>query len=324
MSEASPAVFIMGPTAAGKTALAMALAERFDGAIISVDSTLVYRGMDIGTAKPDAGELARHPHALVDIRDPSEPYNAALFRRDALQAMAQMREAGRLPILVGGTGLYFRALEQGLDPVPEVDPRLRARLAQEAREQGLPAMHARLAERDADSAARLHPNDTQRVLRALELLESGGQGFGSRRRAGGGQTLPYRVLKLGLMPVDRQALYRDIEARFTQMLAVGLVDEVRALWERGDLGPELPALRAVGYRQVWGFLGGEYDYPEMVRRAVVASRRYAKRQYTWLRAESDLQILSGRGNDNLTVAVKLLRRHLGWCGDRPPAAPRLD
>lgn len=300
----------MGPTASGKTGLAMALAERFDGALISVDSALVYRGMDIGTAKPTPQELARHPHALVDIRDPTEPYNAASFRDDALAEMARSSALGKLPILVGGTGLYFRALERGLDAMPAVDVAMRERLTTEIKTLGAPSLHARLRERDPVTAARLHPNDSQRILRALEILESGGHSISTLQRGGDGD-FPYQVLKIALMPADRKALYRDIETRFRQMLDDGLVEEVRALRERGDLNAELPALRAVGYRQIWAYLEGEYDYPEMVRRAVVASRRYAKRQYTWLRGESRLLVLTGRGMENLAPAVGYLRAFLG-------------
>lgn len=223
-----PAIFLMGPTASGKTELAGALAERFPLALISVDSALVYRGMDIGTAKPEPEFLARHPHALLDLRDPAQPYSAADFRQDALAAVQAAHASGRVPFLVGGTGLYFRALEHGLSPLPEADPVLRARLASEAKEQGWPALHARLAEIDPLAAQRIRPGDVQRIQRALEVIELTGQPLSTLQR-GPQPGLPWRLLKLALMPRDRTLLRQRIADRFDAMLAAGFLDEVRRL-----------------------------------------------------------------------------------------------
>ncbi|GAP65418.1 tRNA delta(2)-isopentenylpyrophosphatetransferase [Mizugakiibacter sediminis] len=284
------AVFLMGPTAAGKTALACALRERFPLEIVSVDSALVYRGLDIGTAKPDAATLARHPHRLIDIRDPAQPYSAADFRHDALAAMAEIVAGGRVPLLVGGTGLYFRALQRGLSELPAADPALRARLAEEAGTLGLAAMHARLAWADAEAAARIRPSDRQRVLRALEVIALTGRPLSAQQGAPR-PPLAYRVLKLALVPQARAPLHARIAARFDAMLAAGFLDEVRRLRARGDLTPDLPALRAVGYRQAWEHLDGATDPAAFRARAVHATRQLAKRQITWLRAELDARWL---------------------------------
>lgn len=231
-----PAVFLMGPTATGKTALACALAERFPLELISVDSALVYRGLDIGTAKPDAATLRRHPHALIDIRDPAEPYSAAQFRDDALAAMHAIAARGRVPLLVGGTGLYFRALERGLSALPAADAGVRERLRAEAERVGWPALHARLAQRDPDAAARIRENDAQRIQRALEVIALAGATLTALQlRTPRAARLPYRVLKLALVPADRRPLRARIAARFDAMLAAGFLDEVRALRARGDL-----------------------------------------------------------------------------------------
>jgi tRNA dimethylallyltransferase len=281
-----PAIFLMGATATGKTALACALAERFPLALVSVDSALVYRGLDIGTAKPDAATLARHPHRLIDIRDPAEPYSAAEFRSDALAAMDAIVREGRVPLLVGGTGLYFRALGTGLSALPEADPELRARIADEAAQIGWPALHERLRSLDAASAGRIGPGDAQRIQRALEVVELTG-GPMSALTGGPPERPPWRILKLALVPRDRTALHARIADRFDAMLAAGFLDEVRALRARGDLVPDLPALRAVGYRQAWAHLEGTTDAPTFRERAIFATRQLAKRQITWLRAELD-------------------------------------
>jgi len=280
-----PAVFLMGPTATGKTAVAVELVRRFPCDIISVDSALVYRGMDIGTAKPDAGLLCAAPHRLIDIRDPAVPYSAAEFREDALREMADIAGRGRVPLLVGGTMLYFRALEQGLSELPPADPDIRARLETEGRRQGWVTLHRRLAQVDPEAAARIKPSDPQRIQRALEVYEMTGQPISALHARGRSGPLPYRLLKLALLPGDRAILHERIEMRFRNMLAAGFVEEVRALFERGDLDAELPALRAVGYRQVWDYLAGKLDYDVMVEQALVATRQYAKRQLTWLRRE---------------------------------------
>jgi tRNA dimethylallyltransferase len=283
-----PAVFLMGPTASGKTTLAVELLERFPLEIISVDSVLVYRGMDIGTAKPDAELLTRAPHRLIDIRDPAEAYSAAEFREDALAGMADITAAGRIPLLVGGTFLYFQALEAGLSDMPAADPVVRARLEAEAQQLGWEALHARLASIDPQAAQRIHANDPQRIQRALEVHALSGRTISDFHQQQA-EVLPYRVLKLGLIPDDRAVLHEQIRQRFAQMLTAGLVDEVRVLFERGDLTAELPAMRAVGYRQVWACLAGNSGYDEMVEQAIVATRQYAKRQLTWLRSEAGLE-----------------------------------
>ncbi|MGD2137818.1 MAG: tRNA (adenosine(37)-N6)-dimethylallyltransferase MiaA [Gammaproteobacteria bacterium] len=284
-----PAVYLMGPTASGKTALAVELVQRLPLEIISVDSAMVYRGMNIGTAKPDAALLRRAPHRLIDLRDPAEPYSAAEFREDALAEMAAITAQGRIPLLTGGTFLYFRALECGLSAMPSADAGIRARLEAEAARTGWPGLHARLAAVDPVSAARIHAGDPQRIQRALEVFEITGRPLSEYHARGRSRPLPYRLLKLALLPEDRALLQARIEARFRSMLASGFVDEVRVLFDRGDLDSELPALRAVGYRQIWAYLAGETTYEAMEKQGMVATRRYAKRQLTWLRNESALE-----------------------------------
>ena len=285
-----PAIFLMGPTASGKTALALHLAERFPVELISVDSALVYRGLDIGSAKPDAATLARHPHRLIDIRDPARAYSAAEFRADALREMAAIAASGRIPMLVGGTGLYFRALQYGLSPLPEADPALRARLAEEARASSWPALHARLLELDPVAAARIRPNDAQRIQRALEVIALSGKPL-SVQQGAPPQRFAWRVLKLALVPADRAGLHARIAVRFDAMLAQGFLAEVQQLRARGDLHDDLPAIRAVGYRQAWRQLNGEFDIRELRDRGIFATRQLAKRQLTWLRAELDARWL---------------------------------
>ena len=354
------AIFLMGPTASGKTALALELVSRFPCEIVSVDSTQVYRGLDIGSAKPGPEILARAPHRLIDILDPTEAYSAARFRVDALREMAVISAQGRVPLLVGGTGLYFRALTQGLSPLPAADPAIRARLEAEAAAIGWAELHRRLARVDPAAAARIHPNDPQRIQRALEVFEVTGRpmselqrqvdaglglgvgtgigtgtgtgsvtgtgtgkgagtgagagtwtgtgtGTGTGRGTGAGaghavgtaagaaygccEPLPYRVLKLVRLPRERAVLGERIHQRFQAMLAQGFEAEVRHLWARGDLTPDLPALRSVGYRQMLNYLLGASSYTEAVERGVIATRQLAKRQMTWLRAEGDCHYL---------------------------------
>ncbi len=282
-----PAIVLMGPTASGKTALACALSERFPVELVSVDSALVYRGMDIGTAKPDPATLERYPHALIDIRDPAEPYSAADFRADAVEAMKDITSRGKVPLLVGGTGLYFRALHQGLSNLPEADPAIRDRLTAEAAAIGWPAMHERLRQADPTAAARIGPQDAQRIQRALEVIELTGQPLSEQQRGGSGERFPWRVLKLALLPAERAALHARIAERFDAMLAQGFLDEVRRLRGRGDLHPDLPSMRAVGYRQAWEHLDGLTDAAEFRDRGIFATRQLAKRQITWLRGELD-------------------------------------
>ena len=280
-----PAIFLMGPTASGKTALACALAGRFPLQLVSVDSALVYRGLDIGAAKPDAATLERHPHRLIDIRAPTRPYSAAEFRADALEAMEAITRSGGVPLLVGGSGLYFGALERGLSELPDADPEIRRELAGEAARVGWSALHARLAALDGEAAARIRPGDSQRIQRALEVIELTGRRLSEQQR-GGGARLPWRILKLALVP-PRAALHARIAERFDTMLAHGLLDEVRRLRALPGWDAALPAMRAVGYRQAWPYLAGEIDAGTFRDRAVYATRQLAKRQCTWLRREVD-------------------------------------
>lgn len=291
MSSSLPKIItLMGPTASGKTDLAIFLSEHFPVDIISVDSALVYRGLDIGSAKPSAEEQAKAPHRLLDVVDPIEPYSAARFRKDALREIEAIVEAGRIPLLVGGTMLYFRALLEGLSDLPESDETIRKQIEQQASEEGWEKMHQRLVEVDPDAAARIHPNDPQRISRALEVYEMTGKPMSQLQKEKRSEPLPYEVLKLALIPSDRAVLHQRIEKRFGQMLEQGLIEEVKSLKNRGDLHEDLPAIRAVGYRQVWDYLESRLDYTEMQERGIIATRQLAKRQLTWLRSEKDLTI----------------------------------
>ena len=299
----------MGPTASGKTALAVSLVERFPLEIISVDSALVYRGMDIGTAKPDAATLARAPHHLLDIRDPTEAYSAAAFCDDARRLMADIVARGRVPLLVGGTMLYFRALLQGLDDLPRADAALRKELEAEAAARGWPALHAELAQVDPATAARLAPNDSQRIGRALEIYRLTGTPM-SALLDRAQSVLPYRVLQLALIPSDRAVLHQRIAARFDAMLADGLVDEVETLRRTHALTPDLPAMRAVGYRQAWAYLDGDIDLKALREQGIAATRQLAKRQLTWLRSWPDAVVLDCLAEDLDAQATALVERHL--------------
>ncbi|MEQ4924057.1 tRNA (adenosine(37)-N6)-dimethylallyltransferase MiaA [Proteus hauseri] len=295
MSEVSTqtkpkAIFLMGPTASGKTALAIALRQKLPVDIISVDSALIYRGMDIGTAKPDAKEQSLAPHRLIDILDPALPYSAADFRRDALKAMDEIISAGRIPLLVGGTMLYFKALLEGLSPLPSADPEIRAEIEKKAMEQGWEAVHRELSLVDPVAAQRIHPNDPQRLSRALEVYLISGKTMTELTKISG-ESLPYTVHQFAITPKDRNVLHQRIETRFKQMLACGFEDEVKTLYERGDLHEDLPSVRCVGYRQMWSYLSGEIDYDEMVYRGICATRQLAKRQITWLRGWKDIHWL---------------------------------
>jgi len=299
----------MGPTASGKTALACMLADRFPVGLVSVDSALVYRGLDIGAAKPDAASQRRYPHRLIDIREPSQAYSAAEFRNDARAAMDALAEAGRVPLLVGGTMLYFHALQRGLSDLPEADPAVRARLAAEAERVGWPALHARLAERDPAAAARIRATDPQRIQRALEVIELSGRPL-SAQQGGLRERLPWRVLKLALVP-ERPVLHARIAERFDAMLKAGFLDEVRHLRARGDLTADSTAMRAVGYRQAWEYLDGLSDAPTMRERAIFATRQLAKRQITWLRSELDARWLDPERADVRERVVQALTGFLG-------------
>jgi len=290
-----PAIFIMGPTASGKTDLAVELRKHLPVELISVDSTLVYREMNIGTAKPDAEILAKAPHRLIDIRDPSDAYSVGDFARDARREMDEITESGRIPLLVGGTMLYFKALIDGLAELPLSNPEIRAQLDKDAVELGWPALHQRLAQLDPISAERIHPNHSQRIQRALEICMITGRPFSSlladQQHSGTGVaaiTDDYDVVQIAIAPRDRALLHRRIEGRFDIMLSQGLIAEVQALYDRGDLQPDLPAIRAVGYRQVWEFLEGKITQKEMIAKGEAATRQLAKRQLTWLRGWSDL------------------------------------
>ncbi|AIR04959.1 MULTISPECIES: tRNA (adenosine(37)-N6)-dimethylallyltransferase MiaA [Cedecea] len=276
------AIFLMGPTASGKTALAINLRKTLPVELISVDSALIYRGMDVGTAKPTEQEQALAPHRLLDLLDPAQAYSAADFRRDALAEMAEITAAGRIPLLVGGTMLYFKALLEGLSPLPSADPEVRAKIEQQAAEQGWDALHRQLEQIDPVAAARIHPNDPQRLSRALEVFFISGKTLTELTQTSG-EALPYQVHQFAIAPASRELLHQRIEQRFHQMLASGFEAEVRALFARGDLHTEMPSIRCVGYRQMWSYLAGETSYDEMVYRGICATRQLAKRQMTWLR-----------------------------------------
>ncbi|EOE1186024.1 tRNA (adenosine(37)-N6)-dimethylallyltransferase MiaA [Proteus mirabilis] len=284
------AIFLMGPTASGKTALAIALRQKLPVDLISVDSALIYRGMDIGTAKPDETEQSLAPHRLIDILDPALPYSAADFRKDALKAMEEITAAGRIPLLVGGTMLYFKALLEGLSPLPSANPEIRAEIEKKAAEQGWEAIHQELASVDPVAAKRIHPNDPQRLSRALEVYLISGKSMTELTQISG-EALPYDVYQFAIAPKDRNVLHQRIEARFKQMLTCGFEDEVKSLHQRGDLHEDLPSIRCVGYRQMWSYLSGEIDYDEMVYRGICATRQLAKRQITWLRGWHDVHWL---------------------------------
>ncbi|HKN03288.1 MAG TPA: tRNA (adenosine(37)-N6)-dimethylallyltransferase MiaA [Buttiauxella sp.] len=276
------AIFLMGPTASGKTALAINLRKTLPVELISVDSALIYQGMDIGTAKPTAQELAQAPHRLLDILDPAQAYSAADFRRDALAEMAEITASGRIPLLVGGTMLYFKALLEGLSPLPSADPEVRERIEKQAAEQGWDALHRELALVDPVAAARIHPNDPQRLSRALEVFFISGKTLTELTQTSG-EALPYQVHQFAIAPAGRELLHHRIEQRFHQMLVSGFETEVRALFARGDLHTDMPSIRCVGYRQMWSYLAGEITHDEMVYRGICATRQLAKRQMTWLR-----------------------------------------
>jgi len=311
-----PAIFLMGPTAAGKTDLAIELTKVLPCELISVDSALVYRDMDIGTAKPSKALLAQFPHRLIDILDPAQSYSAAEFRSDALVAMAEITARGKIPLLVGGTMLYYKALLEGLAEMPAADPQIRAEIEEEAARLGWQALHDQLAVVDPVSAARIHPNDPQRLSRALEVYRVSGSSMTAHRErqsaqstdaaASGRPQLPYTVANLAIAPANRQVLHDRIAQRFTQMLEQGFVDEVVALRRRGDLHVGLPSIRAVGYRQVWEHLEGKLTSAEMQERGIIATRQLAKRQFTWLRSWTDLHWLDSLDCDNLPRALKYL------------------
>jgi len=336
----APAIFLMGPTASGKTDLAMALCEQLPCEIISVDSAMIYRGMDIGTAKPTADELTRAPHRLIDICDPSEIYSAADFRRDALAEMERISAAGRIPLLVGGTMMYFKALIHGMSGLPAASPALRRQLEAEAEKLGWSALHEQLQAADPVAAKLIHPNNRQRLLRALEVVRLTGRPISAFWAAEGSQrsqqqtdpqgsgfqgvedytyftqwqadetsSLPYTVAQLAMVPPERRVLHDRIHQRFVSMLERGLLDEVRALMSRGDLHQNLPSMRCVGYRQAWSYLSGVDDYDAFVSKGVAATRQLAKRQLTWLRKWSDLNWLDSEDGFIVEAALKKIKSH---------------
>jgi tRNA dimethylallyltransferase len=306
MNGLPPAIFIMGPTASGKTALAMELFDRLPCEIISVDSGQIYRDMDIGTAKPDAATLARYPHRLINIREPHEAYSAAEFRDDALAAMAEITAGGKIPLLVGGTMLYYRALEQGLSPLPAADPEIRQDILDEAREHGWEHLHAQLARIDPEAAARIHPNDPQRLERAIEVYRVTGTPLTELQKVQPAQRLPYQPVKIAIIPRDRERLRERIAERFHIMLEQGLIEEVERLAKRPELQKDCPAVRIVGYRQLWPLVRGEMGREEAVEKAIIATRQFAKRQLTWLRSEPGLHELALEEPDHVSKALK-------WC-----------
>ena len=300
MSRKPTALFLMGPTASGKTALAVELYRQLPVEIISVDSALIYRGMDIGTAKPTKEELIETPHRLIDIRDPLAAYSAADFRRDALNEMEKIVAKGKIPLLVGGTMLYFKALLEGLSPLPSADMVIRAKIEQQAAELGWGVLHQELQKIDPVSAARIHPNDPQRLSRALEVFYLSGKSLTELTQVSG-EVLPYNVHQFAIAPASRELLHQRIEQRFHNMINAGFEDEVRRLQQRGDLHLDLPSMRCVGYRQMWSYLSGEINYDEMLYRGICATRQLAKRQMTWLKGWADVTWLA---SDDLAKSLK--------------------
>ena len=301
-----PALFLMGPTASGKTDLAVALAQQGSYEIISVDSALIYRNMDVGTAKPDAELLAKAPHHLINMLDPKESYSAADFRRDALELMADITARGRIPLLVGGTMMYFKMLQQGMASLPTADAAIRQCLLDETEQFGWAHLHQRLAEVDAVAAQRIKPTDTQRLQRALEVFELTGKPLSYWHQQQAAEAIPYDITAVAIAPTDRAILHERIALRFHLMIENGLVDEVRRLYQRGDLNTAMPSIRAVGYRQVWQYLEGELSYDEMIERGIIATRQLAKRQMTWLRSWEDLHWIDSLSSNPLKDLLAII------------------
>ncbi|MGK0496305.1 MAG: tRNA dimethylallyltransferase [Neptuniibacter pectenicola] len=301
-----PVIFLMGPTASGKTDLAMQLYDQLPCEIVSVDSAMIYRGMDIGTAKPDSATLARYPHKLIDLCDPAEAYSAAEFRRDALAQIDEIRSAGKIPLLTGGTMMYFHALKNGLATLPEANPVVREQILKKAELEGWESIHRRLADVDPESAARLNKNDSQRLQRALEVYEITGRPMSELWAEQKSQQPDFSIVPMAVMPKERTMLHERIEKRFDIMLEQGFVDEVRGLWERGDLTLQMPSVRCVGYRQVWEYFAGTWDFETMKFKGVVATRQLAKRQVTWLRSWENLAWMDTHDPKLLSNALKLV------------------
>jgi len=299
-------ICLMGPTASGKTDLAVKLVQHLPCDIISVDSAMVYRGMDIGTAKPTADILKIAPHRLLDICDPAESYSAGQFRADALREINSIIQYNRIPLLVGGTMLYFHALQNGLADLPGANPEIREKINQEAQLHGWQKLHERLQKIDPIAAERIHPNDPQRLQRALEIYEITGKSLTALIAEEAIQKLPYQIINIAIAPADRQLLHERITNRFNKMLAQGFIAEVEELYQRGDLHPDLPSIRAVGYRQAWDYLSGKITFEEMRERAIIATRQLAKRQMTWLRSWENLQWINSEDNDYLAKLLNSL------------------
>jgi tRNA dimethylallyltransferase len=304
-----PAIFLMGPTASGKTALAIELCRALPCDIISVDSALIYKGMDIGTAKPTAVEQAQAPHRLIDILDPADSYSVAEFRRDALQAMSDITAQGRIPLLVGGTMMYYKALIDGLSPLPTSDQVLRAKLESQATAQGWQALHDELAKIDPIAAQRIHPNDPQRLIRALEVYHLSNQSMTELQKIKSAP-IPYNISQFSIAPEDRGVLHKRIAQRFELMLCNGFQAEVEQLKARGDLHLDLPSMRCVGYRQMWQYLDGQFEHKALVEKGIAATRQLAKRQLTWLRGWAGVHCLDTFAKDNLTNVIKLSKLQL--------------
>ena len=305
--EKPPAICLMGPTAAGKTQFAMDLSDCFSGTLINVDSAQVYRGMDIGTGKPDATTRRRYPHRLMDIRDPSEIYSASQFRADAIQEMSDALVRGKTPVLVGGTMLYFKVLRDGLAAMPNGNPRVRKQIETLAAESGWETVHAELKKVDPESAARIHANDPQRLQRALEVFLLTGKSLTALHRDNHDPAeLPCRLYFVAIQPTDRAVLHNRIAERFRRMLSEGLIEEVRALYERGDLNLSMSSMKSVGYRQVWQYLAGEFTHGEMIEKSIVATRQLAKRQLTWLRGWPALRPLGEPDKNSIDAVLKIL------------------
>ena len=308
VSSQSQVISIMGPTASGKTGLALELAKQIDCEIISVDSALIYKQMDIGTAKPSAEELAQVPHWLIDIVDPVENYSVAEFCQQAFDCIQDIQSRGKVPVLVGGTMMYFNALINGISKVPETDPLIRQKVNQQALEQGWDKMHAELQDIDPIVAARVHPNDPQRIGRAIEVFRMTGKNLSywqAQKSPGLADKLQVPIRQFAIAPTDRKVLHQRIQARYGQMLDAGFIDEVMELRNRGDLNLNMPSMRCVGYRQVWQYLDNEYEYQEMVEKGVAATRQLAKRQFTWLRSWQSVSWLDTFGKTNVAKIVGL-------------------
>ncbi len=297
----------MGPTASGKTNLAIELVQHLDAEIISVDSGMIYRSMDIGTAKPSPLILKQAPHRLIDTHDPSQFYSAGEFRADAMAAIEEILARGRIPLLVGGTMLYFHVLQQGIATLPQANPQVRQQLTKELAEQGLKKLHQRLTIIDPIAAQRIHPNDPQRILRALEVPILSGKTLTALQQAPINSQLPYLFINIALIPSDRNLLHQAIAVRFQTMLNLGLLEEVEQLFKRGDLHAKLPSIRTVGYRQVWNYLMGNISSIEMQESAIIATRQLAKRQLTWLRSWKKLNILVSHDKENIRKIIQLVK-----------------